>query len=117
MRSSMRLRNTRQWTAAPRDLLHPEACAICVVLTILGGATTNTTRFDSNRVRESFREAARQTLPCYRRVAEDPKYTILQSRLAIAPNTMPTPPQLVDTDRPTPELIQLGMEWYADHQV
>jgi hypothetical protein len=68
------------------------------------------------RLRSAIAAASQQIQSCYGRLGADPKYAPLRQRLAIIGRLVPTDDQLRDGDQITPQMIQLGLDWYSENQ-
>jgi len=91
-----------------------------IVLTIVMGlaacSVTGGAQKERVRIRDDLMAAVKQALPCVQRLAATPKYAVLRERISVDTATPPTDAQLADTETPTLEMLQLGMEWYSDNQ-
>jgi len=63
-----------------------------------------------------FMSEGRKTTPCYESIKNNPRYAELHQKLAVDSGLAPTQEQLADPTIPTPEMIQLGMTWYAENE-
>jgi hypothetical protein len=89
------------------------------VVTLEGCATSGHAQQDAIHVHNELAALANRTQPCHRQLETLPKYASLYQKLAISSTSLrpPTEAQLEDPEKPTPEMIQLGMEWYAQDEV
>jgi hypothetical protein len=80
-----------------------------LILSLISCATIDAQK-EIARLRGNLMTTAQQTSGCYQRLAGLPKYALLHQKLAVDTGQLPTDAQLSDTERPTPELLQLGMD-------
>jgi hypothetical protein len=83
--------------------------AILVFAASIMGCTRISVAYDFFRV-------AKTANACFENIKVNPKYSLLYEKLAIA-GQMPTDAQLSDEERPSPDVIQLGMDWFEEDQV
>jgi len=82
---------------------------IILLVTVAAGCTTIGVMSDLSTVSSSVQ-------PCYAALRNDPKYAHLHQHLEVDTGTMPSDEKLADPERPSPELIQKGMEWFERNQ-
>lgn len=86
---------------------------LIVFLAIMGTGCAVQSRMGAGM---DFMAVAKTTAPCYEHLRKNPKYAELHRRLAVDTGAMPTEDQLADTETPSPQMVQLGMEWYAENE-
>jgi hypothetical protein len=86
------------------------------VLVLLAGCASFSPPDEHARMRAAIAATSRETIACYVRLASEPKYAQLRERVAININAIPTDAQLRDIEKPTSDMIQLGLAWYSENQ-
>lgn len=61
-------------------------------------------------------DARSVSMTCYGKLHDEPKYQPLYQKVPIT-GGMPSDEQLADTEKPSPEMIQLAMDWFEETQV